>query len=173
VLRVRREHFRDADEPETAPLAQRGERGIKLRGGVAVVIRVNTVQVQDVHVVGPQALQATLHARGDLVRGREPVLDPRRHLGGQEDALAPGPGQRRADGRLGAVGFGGVDEVDTEGQCFPDHRRGVLLPLARAQPEAAVPAAPEPHHADPQPGAPQNRRVHHSSLTFPRPISRG
>src|SRR5690606_15907576 len=68
--------------------------------------------------------------------------------------------QRPADHALGAVGRGGVDDIDAEIDGLQDQPRGLVLRFAGIQAELAEPPAPQPRDADAKAGAAKSGVVH-------------
>ena len=73
-------------------------------------------------------------------------------FGGDHDILARDMLDRLADHRFGAVGRGGVEEIDSHVQGLTHEGDGLGRALAGAEPEPAEPATAETGDADPEPG---------------------
>src|SRR5262249_32525051 len=86
-------------------------------------------------------------------------------LGGDHDAVALPPLDRLTNHLLGAIGCGGVEEVDAkiEGLAHQCHR--LRLAEAGAEPDAAVSPTAEPRNADPKARLPKRGIVHGNDLS--------
>ncbi len=104
------------------------------------------VQVEDIHVIGLEALQAGVH----LAQGGVAGACPLRHLRGEDD-VRPAGGEEPAHAGLAlalAVVHRGVEVVDTEAEGPVEHGGGLIGGI-RQEPAAA--AHREDGHAEPGP----------------------
>ena len=93
------------------------------------------------------------------------VADAERRLGADHHIFARHGFERLAQHRLGAVGGGGVEDVDPVIERRVNNADRVGLGFAGAEPEAAEPAATEPGDADLEPGL-SERGVFHDRPAF-------
>jgi hypothetical protein len=118
------------------------------------------VQLIDVDVLGIELAQRIVE-RGDGAFGaRIRVADIERRLGGDDDLLARNRLERLAEYGLGAVGGGGVEEIDAEIERLMDQRYRLGLAPAAAEAEPTEAPAAEPGDTRPQTG-PSEHDVFH------------
>ena len=136
------------------------------RQDIAMVLvgrRIDGVEMKDVDVIEAEPPQARIELAGDRL-GRL-VAAPEDCLGRDHQLLPVVKPGGRAHNLLGAVGLGGVEEVDTQFDCRAYHRHAVLDAGAAAEAEAAVAAAAEPGDADGESGVSEGTIVHHALLS--------
>ena len=134
AVRVAR-HADEARDLLVAELVEGLERAVRGLDLGEVVLASEAVQVQQVHVVGLEALEAGLH----LPQRRVARARARGDLRGQEDVLAPGR-HHAPDARLAlavAVVHGGIEVVDPEPHRPLQDSRGLV---GRVHEEAAAAA---------------------------------
>ena len=153
----------DADMAHLALLLELDESG---RQDIAMMVVGgwrDGVEMEDVHVVESEAPQRRLHLAGHRLAGIACVEDGlgRDHQLGA--VMGPGGG---ADDLLGAIGLGGVEEIDAEIDGRAHDRHAVVEARATAQAQAAVAAATEPGDADREAGISEGPVFHHRSLTL-------
>src|SRR6266851_280398 len=104
----------------------------------------NGVEMEDVHVIEAQPSQRRLHPAGHGFAGIACVEDGL----GRDHQPVPviGPGGS-ADDLLGAIGLGGVEEIDSQIDGRTHDRHAVVEACAAAEAQAAVAPAPEPGDA--------------------------
>ena len=160
VIGVARRGLGDAEVAQLPLLlfAQQGRRDDVER--VVVAGRRHPVQLVDVDVVGGELLERAVERGDGALRCRAGLADAERRLGADHHLLARHASERPAEHRLGAVGGGGVEQIDPEIEGGADDADGVRLAVAGAEPQAAEAAAAEPGDADPEPGAPERGVIH-------------
>ena len=120
------------------------------------------MEMEDVDVVEAEPAQRRLHLAGHRLAGIACVEDGlgRDHQLGA--VIGPDGG---ADDLLGAIGLGGVEEIDSEIDGRAHDRHAVVDAGAAAQAQAAVAAAPEPGDADREAGFSERPVFHYRSFT--------
>ena len=151
----------DADMAHLALFLELDEGG---RQDIAMMLvggRGHGVEMEDVHVVETQPPQRRLHLAGHRLAGIPCAEDGfgRDHQLGA--VIGPDGG---ADDLLGAIGLGGVEEIDAEIDGRPHDRHAVVEARAAAEAEPAVAAAPEPGDADREAGLSERPVFHHRSF---------
>ena len=108
------------------------------------------MQVEEVDVLTVKLSQRGVEI-GDHLRPRERLaVGADMAFGGNDDAVACPSLDGLADDGFRAVGGRRIQEVDAEVERFLHQGHALRLAEAIAQPDAAVAAAAEPGHADPQ-----------------------
>ena len=160
----------DADVPDLALGLLLQQRGHDLLDRVLVLVRVHAVQIEHVDGVGAHQAQRVVQAGDHLLR--RPPLAAAMHecLGGDHDRLAGNRLERLSDHALGAVGGGGVDEVDAEVHGLVDEPGAFILGFAGLHAQPAETAGAQAGHADLEAG-PAQRCVFHTALSI-RPAAR-
>ena len=150
-----------ADLADLALVAQFGQTSERLLGRR---VRIGTVELEVVDVVGAQARQARLEATTDLRRVAAALAVGEAHrvspLGG-DHRLGPPARQRLAEELLGPaapVALGGVEVGDSGVECRVDHR---LRPVrVESHPEVVAAEAHDRHlQADRAGGTPSEQTI--------------
>src|SRR5262249_51028639 len=124
--------------------------------------RTDGVEMEDVDMVEAEPPQCGLHlARHRLGRV---VAGPEQRLGRDHQPVAVMGADGSADDLLGAIGLGGVDEIDAEIDRRAHHRHAVVEAGAATAAQAAVAAAAQPRDADREPGLSKGPVFHHPLL---------
>ena len=118
-----------------------------------VCLRHYTVQLEDIDIVGAEAAQRVVKARNGALGGAPTLATRNPGLGGDQDIIARDMLDRLADDLFGAIGRGGVEQIDAHVQRLADEGDGLGRALAGAEPEPAEPATAETGDADPELGA--------------------
>ena len=104
------------------------------------------MQVVDVDVIGLQPCQAVFEPLRKLGRSDQPVVLAKRFLGRHNDHIARDAAQPFADDRFGAIGFGGVDDVDAQIDRAPHDRDRLRSGGAAALAKPAMAPTTKPKH---------------------------
>ncbi len=122
--------------------------------------------MEDVDVVETEPLQRRLdladHRFGRLVAA------PEDGLGRDDQLVSIVRPHRGTDDLFGAVGLGGVEEIDAEVDRRPGDRHAVVEARTAAEAEAAVAAATKPGDTDLEAGFSEDFVFHHRSLSTGR-----
>ena len=139
----------DADMAHLALFLELHQRGRQHVAMMVVGRRSDGVEMEDVDVVEAEPPQSRLDAAGHVSAGVARLEDG---LGRDHQLVAVVGPDGGADDLLGAIGLGGVEEIDAEIDGRAHDRHAVVDAGAAAEAQAAVAAAAEAGDADREAG---------------------
>ncbi len=174
------EHLADAEEAELALVAEFVEFGDEGVEAVAEFVGERSVEEIDVDVVGAEAAEGLFEGGAELgglehgsgVAAEAPVFVGEggcdaegaraadAFLGAEDESVSWAALDGAADGVFGAVGLGGVDEVDAEVEGEADEFGGVGFVASGAEAETRWSAAAESGDRDVEGGAAERGAAH-------------